>query len=288
MARVHRSWAHARALAGRWNGSSWSRWEFAARDGETHEFLESDTTCWKLLADWGITPGNGTITRRAVYSFESTIAARWRRGRALLLGDAAHTMPPFMGQGMLSGIRDATNLSWKLAAVLSGHAEQRLLDTYEIERRPHVRGLIDMSIAVGETVLVTDPEQARLRDEKLRGGQLPRPPLFPCLVAGLVRAPDAPDALDVAEGDERPALQARVALDGTVDRLDEHFARPGWRIVTRHRLPDNLFDAAQRRLLSMLGVEIAHVTRGRADGALLDIDGEYDLWFRRTGRKAFL
>lgn len=279
---------HRPTLAGRWNGSSWSRWEFAAREGETRESLESDTTCWKLLADWGITPEHGTITRRAVYSFESTIAARWRAGRVLLLGDAAHTMPPFMGQGMLSGIRDATNLTWKLAAVLSGRAGQRLLDTYEIERRSHVRGLIDMSIAVGETVLVTDPEQARLRDEMLRAGQLPRAPLFPRLVAGIVRAPDGPDALDAAEADGRPALQARVALDGTVDRLDEHFARPGWRIVTRHRLPDDLFDAAQRRLLSMLGVDILHVTRGRAEGALLDIDGEYDLWFRRTGRKAFL
>jgi hypothetical protein len=223
-----------------------------------------------------------------VYSFESSIAAYWRSGRVLLLGDAAHTMPPFMGQGLLSGIRDATNLSWKLAAVLGGRAEDTLLDTYEIERRPHVRGLIDMSIAVGQTVLVTDPEQARLRDDQLRSGLAPRPPLFPRLGAGIVRAPDAPDALDAAEADGRPALQARVAIDGTVDRLDEHFARPGWRIVSRHRPPDDLFTADQRQLLSMLGVEIVHVTRGRAQGSFLDIDGEYDLWFLRTGRKAFL
>jgi len=276
------------SLAGRWNGGRWSRWEFAAMEGETREFLERDETCWKLLAPWGITPAEGTINRRAVYSFESTLAEKWRSNRVLLIGDAAHTMPPFMGQGMLSGVRDAVNLSWKLAAVLAGEADDTLLDTYEMERSSHVADIIGMSIAVGETVLITDPEEARQRDELLRSGAGPRPPLFPRLRAGLVRSPDHPGAIDAPQADGRPARQARVALDGRVARLDDQFPRSGWRIVSRHAVPPELFDARQQELLAALNVQIVHASRGSSTGAYLDIDGEYDLWFRETGRKAFL
>ena len=276
------------SLAGRWNGGRWSRWEFAAREGESKEFLESAATVWNLIAAWGITPEDGTINRRAVYSFESTLADVWRVGRVLLMGDAAHTMPPFMGQGMLSGIRDAVNLSWKLAAVLAGNADDRLLDTYQAERAPHVNDIIHMSIALGETVLITDPEQARIRDELLRSGRGPRPPLFPRLTAGIVRPLDHPDAIDAAEADGRPARQARVALDGHVDRLDNHFQRPGWRIVSRHALPAGLLGPRQQELVRALDFQIVHATRGNVPDSYLDLDGEYDLWFRQTGRKAFV
>jgi len=120
-------------LAGRWSGSHVSRFEFAARPGEPRKFLEDTETVWKLLSKWNITPADGTIDRHAVYSFESTLAQRWRVGRVLLAGDAAHTMPPFMGQGLCSGIRDAMNLAWKIAAVLGGEADDTLLDTYETD-----------------------------------------------------------------------------------------------------------------------------------------------------------
>jgi 2-polyprenyl-6-methoxyphenol hydroxylase-like FAD-dependent oxidoreductase len=273
-------------LAGRWNGSRWSRWEFALMEGESHEQVDSEEACWSLLATWGITPDDGWIRRRATYSFESTLADRWRAGRVFVMGDAAHTMPPFMGQGMLSGIRDAVNLSWKLAAVLAGEADDALLDTYGLERAPHVTGIIEMSIALGEMVLITDPELAQRRDDMLRAGGPPRPQLFPRLVDGIVRRPDAPDALEAADGDGRPALQARVAVETRVERLDDQFPVTGWRIVTRHAVPDELFDDRQRTLLDALGMEIVHVSRGTAP--YLDIDGEYDLWFRRTGRKAFI
>ena len=276
------------SLAGRWNGSSWSRWEFAAKEGETREYLESDETCWALLANWGITPQDGKINRRAVYSFESTLAEQWRVGRVLLIGDAAHTMPPFMGQGMLSGLRDAVNLSWKMAAVLAGDADDALLDTYQLERYPHVEDIMKMSIAIADTVLITDPEKARVRDELIRTGKGPHPALFPRLTRGIVRPPDATDALEAGEADGRPALQARVAVAGRVDRMDNQFPRSGWRVISRHAVPVTLFNARQIETIEALGIEFVHVTRGTAVGAYLDIDGEYDLWFRRTGRKAFL
>ena len=270
-------------LAGRWSGDRWSRFEFHAQEGESRQYLESDETCWKLLAKWGIYPGDGKITRHTVYSFESRIASKWRVGRALLIGDAAHTMPPFMGQGLCSGIRDALNLAWKMDAVLSGKADLDFLDTYESERAPHARALIEMSIAVGNLVLISDPEQARQRDEMLRSGHAPSAPIFPRLGSGIVRPPESPDT---HQTDGRPSRQARVALGSRVDRLDQ-FLRQGWKIICRHPVPLSLFDPQQQDLIAALDIDFAHVSRG-ASAQYADIDGEYDLWYRETGRKAFL
>lgn len=275
-------------LTGRWGGRHGARWEFAAREGESLDFLESEETAWKLLGGWGIGPEHGTIVRHTVYTFESSISEPWRVGRVFLMGDAAHTMPPFMGQGMLSGIRDADNLAWKLAAVMAGDADESLLDTYHAEREPHVRDFIELSCRLGSTILTTDPELAKARNEMLRSGQGPRP-VVPRLGHGIVRAADAPGALDAPSADGRPSLQARVALDTHVDRLDNHFPTRGWRIVSRHPVPRDLFDERQLRLLDSLNMQFAHISRG-ANGAtsFYDIDAEYDQWYLRTGRKAFL
>ena len=270
-------------LAGRWSGSRWSRFEFHAKEGESREYLESLDTCWKLLESWDIYPGDGKIIRHSVYSFESRLASRWRVGRALLIGDAAHTMPPFMGQGLCSGIRDALNLVWKLDAVLAGKASQELLDTYESERKPHVEAVIHMSIGVGNMVLMTDPEQARQRDQMLRSGQVPQAPVFPRMGDGIVRSADSPDH---HESDGRPSRQARVALERRVDRLDQ-FLKPGWKVISRFPVPMNLFSQTQQELSAALGLQFAHVSRG-ANAQYVDIDGEYDMWYRETGRKVFL
>ena len=270
-------------LAGRWSGDRWSRFEFHAKEGESREYLESAATCWKLLAKWGIYPGDGKITRHSVYSFQSKLASKWRVGRVLLIGDAAHTMPPFMGQGLCSGIRDSVNLYWKLDAVLSGKADLALLDTYESEREPHARGITEMSNAVGNLVLMSDPEQARQRDEMLRAGHAPRAPIFPRLGPGIVRSSDA---LASHPSDGRPSRQARAALHQRVDRLDQ-FMKQSWKIISRHPVPQSLFDQQQQDLLAALDIDFAHVSRG-ANAQYADIDGEYDLWYRETGRKAFL
>ncbi len=270
-------------LAGRWSGDRWSRFEFHAKEGESRDYLESDETCWKLLSKWGIYQGDGKITRHSVYSFQSKLAEKWRVGRALLIGDAAHTMPPFMGQGLCSGIRDALNLHWKLDAVLDGQAEIEFLDTYESERAVHARGLTEMSNAVGNLVLMSDPEQARRRDEMLRAGHAPRAPIFPRLGPGIVRSPDSPDTHHT---DGRPSRQARVALGRRVDRLDQ-FMKRGWKIISRHPVPMSLFDSRQQDLLAALDVDFAHASRG-ASAQYADIDGEYDLWYRETGQKAFV
>ncbi len=134
---------------------AYRRWEFQLDHDEQLD-------AWAALARWGVHEGNATLVRNARYRFHALVAERWRagpEGRVFLAGDAAHMMPPFMGQGMCSGIRDAVNLAWKLAEVRDG-ASPRLLDTYEAERRPHAEAVAELSIEAGRTLarLADDPK----------------------------------------------------------------------------------------------------------------------------------
>jgi len=141
------------------------RWEFMLKPGETAEEMLRDDTIRTLLAPWNCFD-RMVVERKAVYRFHALVAEQWRRGRVLLAGDAAHQMPPFAGQGMCSGIRDAANLAWKLAAVVRG-APDSLLDSYEMERAPHVRAIIETAIAMGRVVCVLDPQVAAARDAEM-------------------------------------------------------------------------------------------------------------------------
>jgi 3-(3-hydroxy-phenyl)propionate hydroxylase len=143
------------------------RWEFMILPGETAEQVVDPAFIATLLAPWNLGE-HIQIERKALYRFHGLVADRWRDGRVLLAGDAAHQMPPFAGQGMCSGIRDAGNLAWKLASVLRGEADDQLLDSYQEEREPHVRAIIETAIAMGKVICLTDPEAARARDAGMR------------------------------------------------------------------------------------------------------------------------
>lgn len=104
------------------------------------------------------------VERSVAYTFHALLAERLRDGRCFLLGDAAHMMPPFAGQGLNSGVRDAANLCWKVAEVLAGRAADTLLDTYDVERRPHAQAMIELSVRLGRVVMTTDHRRARMRD----------------------------------------------------------------------------------------------------------------------------
>jgi len=142
------------------------RWEFMLLPGESAEDMLDDARIAELLAPH-VGPGEAELVRKAVYRFHGLVATRWREGRVLLAGDAAHQMPPFAGQGMCSGLRDAANLAWKLAFVLRGEAGDRLLDTYQSEREPHVRAMIEGAIAMGKVVCTLDTGQAAARDAQM-------------------------------------------------------------------------------------------------------------------------
>lgn len=146
------------------------RFEFMCLPGESRAEMESSECVAKLLAPW-LSPGDADIERAAVYTFHALLASPWSRGRAVLLGDAAHQMPPFLGQGMCAGVRDAANLAWKLDFVQRGRIAADVLDSYESERSPHVRAIIRSAVGAGSIIQTTDPAVAEARDAALAAGE---------------------------------------------------------------------------------------------------------------------
>lgn len=166
------------------------RWEFMLLPGEDADAITSDAALERLLEPWDV-KGAVTLERRAVYTFRARIADRWRKGRVLLAGDAAHQTPPFAGQGMCSGLRDAANLAWKLAVICREGASDALLDTYQEERAPNLRATIDMAVMMGRTVCIADPSAAAERDRQMiaaraAGAALDGNLSYPPITSGLV------------------------------------------------------------------------------------------------------
>lgn len=199
------------------------RFEFMLLPGDDPEHIASDEVARELMSAW-IHPSGVTIERSAVYTFHGLIAHRWRQGRVLLAGDAAHQMPPFLGQGMCSGIRDAANLAWKLERVVRGTAPMALLDTYQAEREPHVRTIVESAVGFGRLICTTDAAVAAERDRNMLaaraagGGN-----------AGGSGGPPLPEGPLVAAAG-RTALQPD--LDGV--RLDDLLG-PGFAVLLRTR-----------------------------------------------------
>ena len=160
------------------------RWEIMLMPGDDVAAMTQPANIWQLLSRW-ITPADATLVRGAVYTFHALLAERWRAGRLLIAGDSAHQTPPFLGQGMCAGIRDAANLAWKLDLVLRG-ASDTLLDSYQNERAPHVRTYICTAVRLGNIIQTTDPAVAAQRDEQFaQGGTQEIVNLSPPLGAGL-------------------------------------------------------------------------------------------------------
>jgi 3-(3-hydroxy-phenyl)propionate hydroxylase len=139
------------------------RFEFMLIEGDDPEAIQQPDTVRSMLAGW-MEPDDAAVERAAVYTFHGLIAAEWRRGRVLLAGDAAHQTPPFLGQGMCAGIRDAANLAWKLHRVVRDSSPEALLDTYQAERVPHVEDLVGAAVGFGRLICTTDPVVAAQRD----------------------------------------------------------------------------------------------------------------------------
>jgi 3-(3-hydroxy-phenyl)propionate hydroxylase len=165
------------------------RWEYPARANEDEAKLVTDEAVWEVLREQGITEDHVKILRAVIYSHHVRVADRWRAGRIFLAGDAAHAMPPWIGQGMSAGVRDAANLCWKLAAVVRGQAPDALLDSYQIERKPHVTEVTRRAVRTGRLITERRKSLAWIRNHLLRN--LMRLPGVPAIAEKLIWIPDA-------------------------------------------------------------------------------------------------
>lgn len=158
------------------------RWEIMLMPGDDPARVTEPDIFWPMMTRW-LGPQDAQLERAAVYTFHSVVQEGWRKGRLLLAGDACHQTPPFLGQGMCAGMRDAANLAWKLTAVVKGGARDVLLDSYESERLPHVRTFIELAVRLGAVLQETDREAARARDLRFEAGvemfDYPQPQLGP-------------------------------------------------------------------------------------------------------------
>ena len=251
------------------NGRRHRRFEFMLLPGERPEEFDHEQRVWQLLEPW-TTPADGSIVRSAVYEFRARLAPTMRAGRALLVGDAAHTMPPFMGQGLCSGIRDAAALTWRLDLILRGLADDRLLDSYTAERRPQNEWIVNLSTEMGRVSCVLDANAAAERDAALRTADAPPEITLPGLAAGL-RAVDAPLA-------GARAVQGTVRLGDRSGRLNDLVER-GFVVLARRRpaLP-----AEHARFLERIGAQLIVLED------LDDLDGRLTAWLEEHGLAAVL
>jgi len=225
------------------------RFELMRLPGEDPELLAAPERVWELLAPWDLHPGNATVERHTLYTFAARSVEDWRRGRVLLAGDAAHQMPPFAGEGLCTGLRDAANLAWKLDLVVAGSAGDRLLDSYGTERSPGVRATIELSVDLGRIVCVTDPVAAAERDAAMAAALDPDPleaPVPPAIEVGVIAA-GTPGAGEVW-------VQARIG-----GRRSDDLHGPGWRLVTT--LPGVSGAVGDR--LEALGGKVVEIGSGR-------------------------
>lgn len=230
------------------------RWEIKMLPGEDPEAFGRSDNVRRQLARFA-NPEALDIWRSAVYRFHALVATKWRAGRLFLLGDAAHQTPPFMGQGLCAGIRDALNLAWKLAAVLRGGATPAMLDSYEAERRPHFRTVVARTKELGEIIGELDPAAATQRDARMRAAlasgnaETIRQHFIPDLEAGIIaRGPDGAPL--------RPAgtlfVQPNIRRRGGAVRLDDVIG-PGILLVSAEAEPQHWLDADGAALWRRIG-----------------------------------
>ncbi|MGN6220904.1 MAG: bifunctional 3-(3-hydroxy-phenyl)propionate/3-hydroxycinnamic acid hydroxylase [Microbacterium sp.] len=253
-------------------GHNRQRFEFAILPDEDPEQYADISAGWKWLATThGLTQADLRPLRYLRYSFTGRVADRWRFERIFIAGDAAHTMPPYLGQGACSGIRDAANLAWKLDLVLRGVAEAALLDTYEEERRPHADFVVRSAIALGRVANTIDPAAAAARDRAFFEGSAEGPEPFPRLVGRALHD-------DPASGVMAP--QGDVVIAGRRGRGDDVLGA-GFRLIAR-RTAIGALEADERAILAELGAHVIDLD------ALQDLTGRYEALLREAGAAAAL
>lgn len=239
------------------------RWEFMLMPGDDVARILDPACIWEMLRPWDIGPDAARIERATVYNFNAVVARRWHAGRLLLAGDAAHQMPPFLGQGMCAGLRDAANLAWKLAGVTQGRYGPDILDTYQSERAPHVEAVIALALRLGGIIQTTDPARAAERDRAMTETPESLRVELPRLGPGLH---DPADALAGSRA-AQPLLSDGTRLD---DQLGNHFGV-----------------LATPTLLAQAHATTSAMWR-RAEARIVPATGEAAAWLASLGREAVI
>jgi 3-(3-hydroxy-phenyl)propionate hydroxylase/flavoprotein hydroxylase len=262
-------------------GPGYRRWEFMRLPHESIEDLQDTDKVWSLLSRW-VTPDTADLVRHAVYQFRSRIAANWHSGRVLLAGDAAHVMPPFMGQGMCSGIRDAWNVSWRLDLLLRGLADEQLLQSYTLERKPQIRAVIEASMAMGKVVCVSDPVKAAERDAAYLSGNVAPLPPFPGLTDGLLHE----------DGQLRGILgvHGSIEIGGKVSRYDDVIGRGFHLLVLGDEDPFAVLAPQQLAFIRDYDLSIVRLAEkaDSAKGIYRDVSGKYLNFMAEAGLKVLV
>jgi 2-polyprenyl-6-methoxyphenol hydroxylase-like FAD-dependent oxidoreductase len=264
------------------SGPRHRRWEFMLLPGEQTTDFEDPARVWSLLEPW-YTPEDGPLTRSTVYEFRSMLANEMRAGHVLLAGDAAHLTPPFLGQGLCSGLRDAANLAWKLDLVLRGVAPEQLLDTVGAERQPQNEAVIRLAIELGKVLCQLDPQAAAERDAMVRAAGPPPPVELAPLTAGVLH-----DGRD-AGGDP---LAGTLSVQGVVARagregLFDDVVGGGFQLIVAAGDPLGGLDIASRALLDTLDATVASLSPEAPHG-VHDVDGRLTAWLAEHGAHAVL
>lgn len=275
------------------------RWEIKLLPHEDPETYRNDhDAVWRLLGEFTDTRSLAHC-RTAVYRFHALVVQEWRQGRVFLAGDAAHQMPPFLGQGLCAGVRDASNLAWKLDAVMRQGAHERLLDTYTPERKKHVRTVVGHAKSFGLIIGELDVEKARERDrlleEELRSGRAEtiRQRFIPGLETGLMAKTDTGEP---ARGAGELFIQPWVRQADSAWTLLDEVTGPCFVVAARH--PELLAQLDLQALAALKGLEgrCVVVTRQNEQPAttpcdwpvLQERDGLLNHWLDQVGAAAVI
>jgi hypothetical protein len=240
---------------------------------ERSEDFATPARVWELLSPW-LGPQDAELVRYAVYGFRALLAETMRSERVLLAGDAAHLMPPFMGQGLCSGIRDASNLAWKLDLVLRGEAGAGLLDSYTAERRAQAEWIVRLSMEMARVSCELDAEAAAARDATLGAVDAPPPPsALPGITQGFLQggAADGPHPLAGTF-----SVQGRVTGPRGEGLFDDVVGR-GFVVLTAEGDPRDSLNTEQLFFLDAIDAQLVSLDPD-AEGAVRCRDGRLTSW----------
>ena len=257
------------------------RWEFMLLPGETAEDFADPQAVAPLLAPWlGSQPYE--LVRCAVYRFHALLAERWQSNRVFLVGDAAHQTPPFFGQGLCHGIRDAANLCWKLKLVLDRTAPPALLESYQVERLPQVRTVIEASMRVGRYICTLDPKAAKQRDVEMRAVAMRTAPGYVDIIPPLSSGVLARVAAEMSPTGSRFIQPPVLDSSGARKLLDD--ATGGGFVLLSNLPPDSTEDMRGGHIKALGLKQFTIVPAGdhrqcSHTGTLMDCTGELLKWF---------